>query len=64
LVVLDWQGRHPPRGARVGGGVSVIIRRCQVQQEQALAHFVVTTPELFVAIEAKAKLAAFFHLGH
>jgi len=46
------------------GGVSVIICRCQVQQQQALAHLVVTTPELFVAIEAKAEPAAFFHLGH
>jgi hypothetical protein len=31
---------------------------------QVLAHLVMTTPELFVAIEAKAESVAFFHLGH
>jgi hypothetical protein len=35
-----------------------------IQQEQVLAHLVVTTPKLFVAIEAKAKPAVFFHLEH
>jgi hypothetical protein len=68
-AAAEYAGDHVERYLRFrsvavfGGGIIVIIRFRQVQQEQALAHSVVTVLELFVAIEAQAELAAFFHLG-